>query len=196
MADSRREHHALIVVDPQPDFFESGPLPIPGATAIAEKIADYLRDNVDNFSMTVVTQDWHIDPGAHWSDDPDFVTKWPVHCAANTSGADIYSSLRDQHWDAVIRKGQHDGAYSGFQGTSDDGSTLEEVLKSAGVERVTIVGFATDYCVKATSLDARTLGFEVNVVLDLCAGVHPATSRDAITSMANAGVVFREVDSA
>lgn len=194
MTESIRDHHALIVVDPQPDFFEGGPLPIPGATATAERIAEYLRHEAGNFTLTIVTQDWHIDPGVHWSDSPDFVTRWPKHCAANSSGADIYASLRDQRWDAVIRKGQHDGAYSCFQGTGDDGSTLEEVLTSAGVQRVTIVGFATDYCVKATSLDARSLGFEVNVVLDLCAGVDPATSRDAVAMMASAGVTFLEVE--
>jgi nicotinamidase/pyrazinamidase len=187
-----REGQAIIVVDPQPDFFEGGALPIAGATRTAEKIAEFLRGRGDEFPLKVVTQDWHLDPGAHWSDTPDFVATWPVHCAANTNGADVHPSLADQRWDVVIRKGQHEGAYSGFEGESDDGSTLADVLASAGINSVTVVGFATDHCVKATVLDARDLGFNVNVVLDLCAGVDAATTRDAVASMINAGATVVE----
>lgn len=192
MSELARNNHAIIVVDPQPDFFEGGPLPIQGATKTAEKIADYLRERGSNFAMTVVTQDWHIDPDGHWSANPNYVTSWPVHCAADTSGAEIHSSLRNQRWDAVIRKGQHSGAYSSFDGISENGSTLADVLSSAGVDTVTVVGFATDHCVKATALDARALGLQVNVALDLCAGVDAQTTNEAISEMANAGVTIRE----
>jgi nicotinamidase/pyrazinamidase len=179
---------AIIVVDPQPDFFEGGALPIVGATRTAERIANFLNDRSGDFSMTVVTQDWHVDPGDHWSDEPDFETTWPVHCAANTNGAAIHESLVTQPWDVVIRKGQHEGAYSGFDGSSDDGSSLFDVLTAAGITTVAVVGFATDHCVRATALDARELGFDVNVLLDLCSGVARETTDDAITSMTNAGV--------
>lgn len=181
---------ALIVVDPQPDFFEGGPLPVTGATQTAEKIARYLRDRGDDFDMRIVTQDWHVDPGDHWSDDPDYVTTWPVHCAANTDGAQVHALLADDKWDAVIRKGLHEGAYSGFEGASDNGSMLAEILTTNDVHHVTVVGFATDHCVKATALDARALRFAVNVVLDLCAGVDPESTRQAILAMREAGVTF------
>ena len=192
MSESARDNHAIIVVDPQPDFFEGGPLPIQGATKTAERISEYLRDRGSDFAMTIVTQDWHLDPDGHWSANPDFVTSWPVHCSADTSGAEIHSSLNNQRWDAVIRKGQHSGAYSGFEGVSEDGSTLADVLSSANIDTVTIVGFATDHCVKATALDARALGLSVNVVLELCAGVDAQTTREAISEMVNAGVKIRE----
>jgi nicotinamidase/pyrazinamidase len=184
------EGRAVIVVDPQPDFFEGGPLPVSGATETAQNIAQYLRDRGHDFDIRIVTQDWHVDPGGHWSDDPDYVTSWPVHCAANSSGAQIHASLADEKWDAVIRKGLFEGAYSGFEGSSDDGSTLAELLATNDVRYVTVVGFATDHCVKATALDARALGFEVNVVLDLCAGVDPETTRLAISTMSEAGITF------
>jgi nicotinamidase/pyrazinamidase len=183
---------AFIVVDPQPDFFEGGALPVAGATRTAERIADFLGVRGDDFAMTVVTQDWHVDPGEHWSDEPNFETTWPVHCAANSSGAAIHASLVDRPWDLVIRKGQHEGAYSGFDGSSDDGTSLFDVLTSAGITSVAVVGFATDHCVKATALDARRLGFDVEVMLDLCAGVDPITTEEAVDTMSTAGVTMTE----
>ena len=183
---------AIIVVDPQPDFFEGGSLPVAGATRTAERIADFLQSRGGDFSMRVVTQDWHVDPGDHWSDVPNFVTTWPVHCAADTSGAAIHASLADQPWDVVIRKGRHEGAYSGFEGSSDEGASLFDVLTSAGITSVAVVGFATDHCVKATALDARRLGFDVDVILDLCAGVDPGTTKAAVDAMTTAGVSMTE----
>jgi len=183
-----RERRAFIVVDPQPDFFEGGALPISGATRTAERIAKYLLARGDDYSMKIVTQDWHLDPGEHWSSDPNFVTTWPVHCAAGTDGADIHSSLVGHTWDVVIRKGHREGAYSGFDGVSENGLTLSDELSKADIHSVTVVGFATDHCVRATALDARGLGFDVEVMLDLCAGVAPETTRAAISEMTNAGI--------
>ena len=177
------------MVDPQPDFFEGGSLPVAGATRTAGKIAEYLRAHGDDYALRIVTQDWHLEPGDHWSTEPNYVTTWPVHCAAGTSGAEIHSALGEQTWDLVIRKGLLEGAYSGFEGVSEDGSTLVDELTRAGIRNVTIVGFATDHCVKATALDARALGFDVTVVLDLCAGVAPETTQVAIAAMTDAGVV-------
>ena len=179
---------AIIVVDPQPDFFEGGPLPVAGATRTVELIAHYLFEHGDEFDVKVVTQDWHVDPGAHWSNEPNFETTWPVHCAAESSGARIHGALADQDWDVVIRKGLHEGAYSGFEGRSENGSTLSDELQSAGIGDVTVVGFATDHCVRATALDARALGLDVTVVLDLCAGVAPESTRAAIDEMTSAGI--------
>lgn len=189
MVEASRDHRAIVVVDPQPDFFEGGALPIRGATKTAERIAEYLTDHGGDYSLRVVTQDWHLDPGDHWSDHPDYVTTWPVHCAADTDGARLHAALEHVAWDVVIRKGQHEGAYSGFEGTTEHGSTLADQLEAAGVESVTVVGFATDHCVKATALDARALGLRVTLALDLCAGVDPETTRDAISQMIDADVV-------
>jgi nicotinamidase/pyrazinamidase len=190
VTETSREGRAIIVVDPQPDFFEGGPLPVAGATRTAEGIAEYLRARGDEYRLRIVTQDWHLDPGDHWSESPDYVTTWPVHCAADSTGAQVHAALADESWDVVIRKGLHEGAYSGFEGASADGSTLAEILNRAGVNDLTIVGFATDHCVKATALDARALGFRVAVALDLCAGVDPTTTREAIAAMSEAGVAI------
>jgi nicotinamidase/pyrazinamidase len=188
VTEGPRERRAIIVVDPQPDFFEGGALPVSGATRTAERIAKYLRARGDDYSMKIVTQDWHLDPGEHWSSDPNFVTTWPVHCAAGTDGANIHSSLANQSWDLVIRKGRNEGAYSGFEGVSENGLPLSDELTKADIHSVTVVGFATDHCVRATALDARSLGFDVEVMLDLCAGVAPETTRAAISEMTDAGI--------
>jgi len=188
VTEELQDRRAFVVVDPQPDFFEGGALPVSGATQTAERIAQYLLAHGDDYSMKIVTQDWHLDPGDHWSNDPNFVTSWPVHCAAGTSGAQIHSSLANQSWDVVIRKGLHEGAYSGFDGVSEQGSTLADELTNAGVRSVVVVGFATDHCVRATALDARNLGFDVTVMLDLCAGVAPETTQAAISEMTDAGI--------
>jgi nicotinamidase/pyrazinamidase len=194
MSDVSPRRRAIIVVDPQPDFFEGGALPVTGATRTAARIADYLVAHDDDYALKIVTQDWHLDPGDHWSAVPNFVTTWPVHCAAGTSGAQIHSELAGQTWDVVIRKGLHEGAYSGFEGVSEDGSTLANELTKRDVDQVTVVGFATDHCVKATALDARALGFDVAVVLDLCAGVAQETTRAAIDEMTDAGIVTMTSD--
>jgi nicotinamidase/pyrazinamidase len=179
---------AIIVVDPQPDFFEDGPLPIAGATATVQRIRDYLSAHVDNFDVAIVTQDWHVSPGEHWSATPNYETTWPVHCAADSPGARVHEALANVRWDAVIHKGAREGAYSGFEGQSLDGTQLAEFLSIRGIREVTVVGFATDHCVRATALDARSLGLDVSVALDLCAGVAPETTRLAITEMRDAGI--------
>jgi nicotinamidase/pyrazinamidase len=190
VTERSRGGRAIIVVDPQPDFFEGGALPVSGATRTAEAIAAYLLAHGDEYDLKVVTQDWHLDPGDHWSENPDFVTTWPVHCAADSKGAQVHASLANETWDVTIRKGLHEGAYSGFEGVSEEGSTLAEVLDAAGIDHVTVVGFATDHCVRATALDARALGLDVKVVLDLCAGVDTDTTREAISSMKDVGVTM------
>jgi nicotinamidase/pyrazinamidase len=183
------EHRrAIIVVDPQPDFFEDGPLPIVGATATAQRIRDFLNAKRERYDVAIVTQDWHVDPGEHWSASPNYESSWPVHCAADSPGAQIHEALADVEWDAVIHKGAREGAYSGFEGQRLDGTSLAEVLFAEGVLDVIVVGFATDHCVKATAMDAQRLGFDVRVALDLCAGVTPATTHAAIADMAAAGI--------
>jgi nicotinamidase/pyrazinamidase len=185
---STGHHRAIIVVDPQPDFFEDGPLPVAGATATAERIRDFVAAKGERFDLAIVTQDWHVSPGDHWSATPNFESTWPVHCAADSPGAQIHEALAHVRWDAVIRKGLHEGAYSGFEGLSLDGSSLAQVLAVRDVRDVTVVGFTTDHCVRATAIDARELGFDVRVALDLCAGVTPETTQEAIAAMRHAGI--------
>ena len=142
--------------------------------------------------MAVATQDWHIDPGDHFSEDPDFVHSWPVHCLADGPGSDFHPMLDTSSVRAVFRKGAHTAAYSGFEGTTPgadgDQVPLAVWLRANGVDAVDVVGIATDHCVRATALDAVAAGFATRVLLDLTAGVSPRTTQTAVDEMRTAGV--------
>ena len=183
---------ALIKVDIQNDFCEGGSLAVAGGAAVAQRVSDFVEEHRDDYDEIVATADWHIDPGSHWSDQPDFVDSWPVHCRAESSGADFHPrALRAvDHASEVFRKGQYAAAYSGFEGraVSDDTTALADWLRTRGVTEVDVCGIATDYCVRATALDAANEGFATRVLGDLIAGVAPESSERAVTELAAAGV--------
>lgn len=180
---------ALLVVDVQNDFCEGGSLAIAGGAAVARAISEYLASpESEGYAHIVATQDYHVDPGAHFSAEPDFVATWPPHCVAGTPGADFHPSLDTSRIEAVFRKGAHSAAYSGFEGADADGVPLAAWLRDRGITAVDIVGLATDHCVRATATDAATAGFATRVVLPLTAGVAPATVRAALDEMRTAGV--------
>jgi nicotinamidase/pyrazinamidase len=187
---------ALVIVDVQHDFCEGGSLPVTGGIAVAQRISDHVVRHVADYEAVVATADWHVDPGGHWSSTPDFAESWPVHCEVGTEGADFRPELDRalSHVQAVFRKGEHTAAYSGFEGTLevDDGSTvgLDRWLRQRGVDAVDVVGIATDYCVRATALDAVHAGYQTRVLLDLTAGVAPATTESAKTELSAAGVTL------
>lgn len=186
---------ALIVVDVQNDFCEGGSLPVQGGARVAADISGLLHrwsgrePGAPDYSHAVATQDHHVDPGAHWSADPDFRESWPVHCKVGTEGVAFHPNLDPQPFDAVFLKGDHAAAYSGFEGTAD-GVPLADWLRERGVTEVDVCGIATDHCVRATALDAVAEGFSTRVLGDLCAGVAPATTEAALTEMAEAGVTL------
>ena len=177
---------ALIVVDVQNDFCEGGSLAVSGGTAVARAIADFVSGQ-HGYSHVVATKDYHIDPGAHFSDHPDFVDSWPRHCVAGTAGADFAPDLDPSPFEAVFRKGAYSAAYSGFEG-SCDGVGLADWLRDRGVDAVDIAGIATDYCVRATALDAVDAGFATRVLVDLTAGVAPDSTAAALAEMPSVGV--------
>ncbi len=107
---------ALIIVDVQNDFCEGGSLAVEGGAELAGAISEYVDAHHGQFDHVVATQDWHIDPGAHFSDDPDFVDSWPKHCVAGTRGAELHPDLDTEYIQAYFRKGQFTAAYSGFEG--------------------------------------------------------------------------------
>jgi nicotinamidase/pyrazinamidase len=179
---------ALVVVDVQNDFCEGGSLAVQGGSDVAAAIADLLR--AGRYRYAVATQDWHVDPGSHFSDSPDYVTTWPRHCTAESRGADLHAALASEHLDAVFRKGAHAAAYSGFEGstvTPDGELGLAEWLRERGVSSVDVVGIATDHCVRATALDAVSAGFSTRVLLDLTAGVARASTDRALDELRAAG---------
>ena len=109
---------ALIVVDVQNDFCEGGSLPVAGGAAVARAISEFLTAGTD-YRHVVATQDFHIDPGDHFSDRPDFSSSWPPHCLAGSTGAQFHPDLDSGRFDAVFRKGAYDAGYSGFEGYDD-----------------------------------------------------------------------------
>jgi nicotinamidase/pyrazinamidase len=176
---------AVIVVDVQNDFCEGGSLAVAGGTDVVRAISHRLAEG--GFDHAVATRDHHIDPGAHHSDNPDFVESWPPHCVAGTSGAELHAELDLSRVEAVFDKGEYAAAYSGFEARSD-GVTLGDWLRDHGVSDVEIVGIATDHCVRATALDAVREGFATTVRLDLTAGVARHTVDAALEQLAAAGV--------
>lgn len=178
---------ALVVVDVQPTFCEGGALPVEGGDAVAQAIADYAAQHRDRYGLVVTTQDWHVDPGTHFSDDPDYVDSWPPHAVVGTAEAELHPALADLRPDVSVRKGEYAAAYSGFEGVDGAGRALGAVLSDAGVTDVDVVGIAESHCVRATTLDALTLGFAARVLTDLTVPVTPEQGAAAREAMAAAG---------
>jgi nicotinamidase/pyrazinamidase len=220
---------ALIIVDVQNDFCEGGALPVAGGAGVAGEISEYVDAHHGQFDHIVATQDWHIDPGAHFSEEPDFVESWPPHCVARTRGAELHPDLDPEYIQAYFRKGQFAAAYSGFEGllapdddvptgdrkpgampvpgaedvdssedsvssfagsdfaAGEDAIGLDDWLQSHDVEDIVVVGIATDYCVKATALDAVQAGYSVTVLRGLTAGIAEDLD-DAVAEMELGGV--------
>ena len=177
---------ALIVVDVQNDFCEGGSLAVTGGGAVAAAISAHLREAA--YDHVVATRDFHVDPGAHFSDTPDFVDTWPPHCRAGTPGASFHPSLDVAPIEAVFSKGEYVAAYSGFQGAEPGGAGLRGWLTGRDVDTVDVAGIATDHCVRATALDAAAAGLRTRVLLGLCAGVAPETTARALEELRTAGV--------
>ena len=180
---------ALIIVDVQNDFCEGGSLAVAGGSEVAAAITRHVADH--GYDHVVATRDYHVQPGAHFSDTPDYVSTWPAHCVAGTPGADFHPSFDMSGVAEVFSKGAYAAAYSGFEGASGGGVPLAEWLEDRQVHEVDVVGIATDHCVRATALDAVKKGLAVRVLLDLTAGVAPTTTEAALAEMENAGAVLR-----
>ncbi|MGJ9402515.1 isochorismatase family protein [Arthrobacter sp. KK5.5] len=203
---------ALIIVDVQNDFCEGGSLGVAGGGAVAARIAGHLARRRGDYAAVAATQDWHIDPGDHFSPDPDYVDSWPPHCVAGTGGAEPHDGLAPAIEaglvDAWFRKGRYAAAYSGFEGAgarpdsaawpepepgpgeAPPGPPLGDWLRSRGVESVDVVGIATDYCVLATARDAAAEGFTTTVLTNLTAAVHPENAAATSAAFRAAGVVI------
>jgi nicotinamidase/pyrazinamidase len=180
---------ALLVVDVQNDFCEGGSLAVTGGAAVAAAVSAHIR--ASGYDHVAATRDHHVDPGAHFSAEPDYVDTWPVHCRAGTPGASFHPDLDVAGIEAVFDKGERTAAYSGFEGAEPGGATLGEWLGARGVTEVDVAGIATDHCVRATALDAARAGFATTVLLKLCAGVAPDTTERALEEMTAAGVTVK-----
>ncbi|WP_326650154.1 isochorismatase family protein [Streptomyces sp. NBC_01750] len=185
-------HRALIVVDVQNDFCEGGSLAVAGGADVAAAITDLIGQAQAGYRYVVASRDHHIEPGDHFGERPDYVNSWPPHCVAGTEGVGFHPNfapvVASGAIDAVFDKGAYAAAYSGFEGTDENGSTLAQWLRAREVTEVDVVGIATDHCVRATALDAVREGFTTNVLLDLTAGVAEATTERALEELRGAGV--------
>jgi nicotinamidase/pyrazinamidase len=179
---------ALIIVDVQNDFCEGGWLAVAGGAAVARAISEHVADGGRDYGHVVATKDFHVDPGSHFSDHPDYAASWPPHCVAGTPGADFHPDLDTAEVEAVFLKGAHAAAYSGFEGADEAGTPLADWLRERDVDEVDVVGIATDYCVHATAADAVRTGFATRVLLGLTAGVSPDSTAKALEDLRAANV--------
>jgi nicotinamidase/pyrazinamidase len=182
---------ALIVVDVQNDFADpNGSLYVSGGETIVPLVNEEMARARDAGAYVVFTQDWHPQSTPHFQKDGGI---WPVHCVQETWGADFHPGLQVEG--EVVRKGTggEDG-YSGFtirdpESGEEESTELADLLKERGIERVVVVGLATDYCVKETALDALRLGFETTVREDVMRAVdlQPGDGDRALAEMTAAG---------
>ena len=188
---------ALLVVDVQNDFCAGGALAVPEGDRVVDPINRLLAAHAAAGAAIFATRDWHPVGSSHFRDHGG---DWPVHCVAGTPGAAFHPRLRFPAATVVVSKGQapdSDG-YSAFDGRLPAGETLERALAEHDVGRVTVCGLATDYCVRASVLDARARGLEVSVVRDAIAAVNlqPGDDATALREMQAAGAVLVGLDEA
>ncbi len=178
------KYSALIIVDMQRDFCEGGSLPVPGCSKIIPVINGYIDIFVKAGLPVIASRDWH--PPNHMS-FKEFGGLWPPHCVQGTEGAEFHPDLRLPENTVVISKAYlpDKEAYSAF-----DGTELHYVLSKAGIRRLFVAGVATDYCVRATVLDALSLGYEVILLTDAIAGVAKETTEKALKEMLDRGAVL------
>jgi nicotinamidase/pyrazinamidase len=184
---------ALFIIDVQNDFTEGGSLAVAGGAAVAQRITGLLATHRADYAHVIASRDWHDaigNNGGHFAGpaQPDFVDTWPVHCVAGTPGAEYHPALDTTAVDLHVRKGQGKPAYSIFEGTTEAGATVNETLDALGITDVDVVGIATDYCVRASALDAIAAGRRVRVLTDYIAGVAPESSAAALAELRAAGV--------
>jgi nicotinamidase/pyrazinamidase len=182
---------ALIVVDVQNDFTEGGNLAVDGGRQVATDILTYMRQERANFKYVLATKDWHLhgENHGHISHTPDYKDTWPAHCIGGSYGSNFRAPLTGTLFNDTFKKGRGIPAYSGFQGVGTNTNLLlEEYLRERNVTNLIVTGIATDYCVKATVLDALDRGFKVKVVSELTVAV--GDKDKALAEMQTAGAVI------
>lgn len=185
------ERTALVVVDVQNDFADpAGSLSVAGGETVVSRINDEVARAVASGAVVVYTQDWHPEVTPHFARDGGI---WPVHCVAGTWGAELHPALRVEGERVRKGTGGEDG-YSGFTmrdpvSGEESATPLEPLLRERGIERLVVGGLATDYCVRATVLDALRLGFATSLLTDAIAAVdlQPQDGERAIAEMLEAG---------
>jgi nicotinamidase/pyrazinamidase len=183
---------ALLVIDVQNDFCEGGALAVAGGAQVAGKISSYLK--TEKYQLVVASRDWH-DAGntnsGHFAEpgsEPNYTTTWPVHCVADTQGANYHPNLSTANIDVHIYKGQGQNGYSIFEGVTESGQSFTDLLAEKSITEVDLVGIATDHCVFASARDSKKHGLKVQVISSLTAGVSAESTEKAIDQMIDDGI--------
>jgi len=185
---------ALFVIDVQVDFCEGGVLACAGGAVTAKLITEHLQNHKSDYDYVIASRDWHTpndENGGHFAksgESPDFKTSWPAHCVANEAGSNYHPNLDTSLIDIHIKKGQGAHGYSIFEGIDERGTSFTDLVESLQITEVEVVGIATDYCVRASSLDAKKLGLSVRVITGLTAGVSQDSTENAIDEMVDEGI--------
>jgi nicotinamidase/pyrazinamidase len=183
---------ALLIIDLQNDFCEGGALAVAGGAAVAAKISTFLE--TANYDLIVASRDWHHAEGtnsghfAETGSEPNYKTTWPVHCVANTEGANYHPNLTAENINVGIYKGQGENGYSIFEGITKDGQSFADLLHANSITEVDVVGIATDHCVLASAVDSKKHGLKVRVISSLTAGVSSESTEKAIDQMIDEGI--------
>jgi nicotinamidase/pyrazinamidase len=183
---------ALLVIDVQNDFCEGGALAVAGGAAVAGKIGKFLEST--RYDLVVASRDWHDadnNNAGHFADsgvEPNYKTNWPVHCVAETNGAQYHPNLNTEAIGEHIFKGQGQNGYSIYEGITKSGQTFDDLLNAHQIDEVDVVGIATDHCVLASALDSKSHGLKVRVISSLTAGVSEVTTEAAIDLMIDSGI--------
>jgi nicotinamidase/pyrazinamidase len=183
---------ALLVIDVQNDFCEGGALAVAGGAQVAGKISSYLQTS--KYDLVVASRDWHdadntnsghfAEPGS----EPNYATTWPVHCVADTQGANYHPNLSTANIDVHIYKGQGQNGYSIFEGVTESGQSFTDLLAEKSITEADLVGIATDHCVFASARDSKKHGLKVRVISSLTAGVSAESTEKAIDRMIDEGI--------
>ena len=183
------KRRALLIVDVQPTFCEGGELPVQGGNLCAVRIANHVKKHARDYALIVTSQDWHIDPGSHFSEHPDFVDTWPVHGVADTPNTQLHESISGLPIDVSVKKGMYASAYSAFEGVDEAGNSLESILRDYDISELDVCGLALSHCVKESALDAQRLGFQTVVYTDLSEPVTRELGQAALEQLSNNQVV-------
>lgn len=191
--DTRRS--ALLIIDVQNDFCPGGALPVPEGDQVVP-VLNRLAERAGAVGLPVyASRDWHPPESVHFKSGGG---PWPVHCVAGTPGAQFHPDLRLPPGTLIVSagtSGQDDG-YSAFEGRIEGGGSFEEDLRARGITHLIVGGLATDYCVRASVLDARRLGIDVTVVTDAvrAINVQPGDGERALQEMQAAGAELKTSD--
>ena len=179
---------ALLVVDVQNDFCAGGSLGVPASPQIIDRLNEYIHQFADRGAPVIASRDWHPPVTRHFADHGGV---WPVHCVQGTPGAEFHPDLRLPTETVIVSKGTNpeEDSYSAFEARLPDGRPLGDYLRDAGIKRLYVGGLATDYCVRASVLDARQEGLRVKVIGAGIRGVdvQPGDSERALAEMRAAG---------